>query len=67
MNCETNIDDCEGVSCESGVCVDGLDVSFCECEFGKVGANCGKGMYDISLVAFLNKCHSVDFILSHIF
>ena len=41
--CETNINDCEGRECNDGVCVDGINQAFCQCQTGKAGADCTKG------------------------
>ena len=38
--CETNIDDCAGVSCGHGTCVDGVNAYTCACEVGWVGDHC---------------------------
>ena len=42
MNCGTNVDDCAGITCGSGQCVDGVDAAFCDCPPGKSGLDCSK-------------------------
>lgn len=42
-NCEENIDDCAGVVCNSGTCIDGFETALCECPVGIAGHDCGKG------------------------
>ena len=41
MNCETNKDDCQGITCfNGGRCIDGLDAFSCTCQQGYTGRNC---------------------------
>ena len=35
-----DIDDCVGVSCGNGVCVDGIATHTCNCDTGFTGTNC---------------------------
>ena len=45
VRCETNIDDCVNINCGSGgVCVDGIDTSYCKCPVSKIGPKCDRGM-----------------------
>lgn len=39
-NCENNIDDCGGVDCGTGTCIDGVDSFSCDCLTDTSGRNC---------------------------
>lgn len=38
--CDTNIDDCESISCQHGQCIDGIDIYACNCDPGYTGQLC---------------------------
>ncbi|KAJ8318762.1 hypothetical protein KUTeg_003853 [Tegillarca granosa] len=41
VRCETNIDDCTGVTCPGGgICIDSIDSYLCRCPVGKFGSDC---------------------------
>ena len=39
-NCEENIDDCVGVDCNNGTCVDGISSYYCSCDVNYTGSHC---------------------------
>ena len=39
-NCEENIDDCVGVNCNNGTCVDGISRYHCSCNVNYTGSHC---------------------------
>ncbi|XP_065917558.1 fibropellin-1-like [Dysidea avara] len=39
-NCEENIDDCVGVNCNNGTCVDGISSYYCSCNVNYTGSHC---------------------------
>lgn len=41
-NCENNMDDCAGVDCGQGECIDGVEQAFCKCPVGFTGLSCSK-------------------------
>ena len=40
MYYHTDIDDCEGVNCNDGQCIDGVDSYRCDCDVGFNGDHC---------------------------
>jgi len=42
-NALADIDECEGVECDKGVCVDGLAMYDCVCDPGYTGDHCQTG------------------------
>ena len=49
--CDINIDDCVGVNCHNGKCVDGVHRYHCSCENGWEGSNCTISVSIMILVA----------------
>ena len=45
-----DIDDCEGVDCTNGACVDEVNDYHCECDLGYSGDFCDIGMYQKNLL-----------------
>ena len=59
-----DIDDCVGVQCVHGVCVDGLGAWTCSCDGGYIGNLCESKLY----VTYLpNVCRNVLIILFSVF
>jgi hypothetical protein len=44
--CQFNIDDCEGIECNNGECIDELNGFACECELGFTGNQCQHNIDD---------------------
>ena len=58
-NCEENIDDCVGVNCNNGTCVDGISRYHCSCNLTYTGSHCEDVDYCAAHSAEeSNGCHS---------
>lgn len=51
--CVENIDDCMGVFCGNGTCVDGVNTFTCDCTAGYTGIECDSGLLHISCVKII--------------
>ena len=57
VDCEININDCEGVNCNNGICVDGINDYTCECFVNSTGHHCDHPDYcAIHSAEETNKC-----------
>ena len=58
----TQIDDCEGVNCNDGVCEDGINNFTCNCTFGYTGFFCESNINDCMDIVCQNEADCLDLV-----